>query len=57
LVDRQTGEAIAITFWEDEQALQASEERANELRAAVAEDMRASAQPSVERYEVAIFET
>src|SRR5437588_7459058 len=57
LVDRQSGEAIAITLWEDEQALRASEERANELRAAVAEEMRASEQPSVSRYEVAVFET
>jgi quinol monooxygenase YgiN len=57
LVDRQTGEAIAITLWEDEQALRASEERANELRAAVAEEMHASKQPTVNRYEVAVFET
>jgi len=57
LVDRQSGKAIAITLWEDEQALHASEERANELRAAVAEEMHASEQPSVSRYEVAVFET
>jgi len=57
LVDRQTGQAIAITLWEDEEALRASEGRANELRAAVAEEMHASEQPTVDRYEVAIFET
>jgi hypothetical protein len=57
LVDRETGAAIAITLWEDEQALRASEERANQLRAAVAEEMHASEQPTVNRYEVAVFET
>jgi len=57
LVDRETSEAIAITLWEDEQALRASEERANQLRAAVAEEVHASEQPTVNRYEVAVFET
>jgi len=57
LVDRQSGQALAITLWEDEQALRASEERANELRAAVAEEMRTSEEPTVDRYEVAVFET
>jgi quinol monooxygenase YgiN len=57
LVDRQTGKAVAITLWEDEQALAASEERADALRAAVAEEMRATGQPTVERYEVAVLET
>ena len=56
LVDRQTGRAVAITLWEDEQALRASEERANALRAEAAEQMGA-AQPTVDRYEVAVFET
>src|SRR2546425_5940551 len=54
---RETGEAIAITLWEDEQALRASEEQASQLRAAVAEEMHASEQPTVNRYEVAVFET
>ena len=57
LVDRQTGSAIAITLWQDEQALRASEERANALRAQAAEQMGASGEPTVERYEVAVFET
>ena len=56
LVDRQTGSAIAITLWEDERTLRASEERANALRAEAAEGMGASDQPTVERYEV-VFET
>lgn len=57
LVDRETGRAIAITLWEDEQALRTSEDRANALRAQAAEEMGASAQPTVARYEVAVFDT
>jgi quinol monooxygenase YgiN len=57
LVDRASGKALAITLWEDEQAMQASEERANALRAQAAEQMGASGQPEVARYEVAVFET
>jgi quinol monooxygenase YgiN len=57
LVDRESGSAVAITLWEDEAALSASEERANTLRAQAAEELGASEQPSVARYEVAVFET
>ena len=57
LVDRGTGSALAITLWEDEHALAASEERANALRADAAREMGASQQPTVARYEVAVFET
>jgi hypothetical protein len=56
LVDRQSGEAVAITLWEDEQALRATEESANALRADAAEQMGAAQAPTVGRYEVAIFE-
>ena len=56
LVDRQSGEAIAITLWEDEQALRASEESANALRADAADQMGATQAPAVGRYEVAVFE-
>lgn len=56
LVDRQSGEAIAITLWDDEQALRASEEAANALRADAADQMGASDTPNVGRYEVAVFE-
>jgi quinol monooxygenase YgiN len=55
LVDRAGGTALAITLWEDEAAMQASEESANDLRARAAEQMGAS-QPTVDRYEVAVFE-
>jgi hypothetical protein len=56
LVDRQTGEGLAITLWEDEQALRASEEQANALRAEAADQLGAMQAPTVGRYEVAVFE-
>jgi hypothetical protein len=56
LVDRQSGNAIAVTLWEDEQSLRASEDAANALRADAADQMGASETPAVERYEVAVFE-
>ncbi|MGB2875211.1 MAG: hypothetical protein WBB76_07015 [Gaiellaceae bacterium] len=56
LVDRGSGEALGITLWPDEAALRASEERANELRRGVTEQMNAN-EPQVARYEAAVFET
>ena len=56
LLDRQSGEAIAITLWEDEQAMRASEESANSLRAQAADQMGATQAPKIDRYEVAVFE-
>lgn len=56
LVDRASGDAIAITLWQDEQALSRSEDRANALRAEAADLMGADQSPAVTRYEVAIFE-
>ena len=56
LIDRQSGEGIAITLWEDEEALRASEESANALRADAADQMGATGDPKVGRYEVAVFE-
>ena len=57
LVDRASGNAMAITLWEDEAAMQASEERANQMRRDASEQMGAGGQARVERYEVAVFET
>ena len=57
LIDRDTGKGMGITLWESAEAMQASEERANELRASATETMGAGATPTVERYEVAVFET
>jgi heme-degrading monooxygenase HmoA len=56
LIDRESGNAIAMTLWEDDAAMQASEESANELRRTASQEMGAAEQPRVERYEVAVFE-
>jgi heme-degrading monooxygenase HmoA len=56
LVDRETGKVIAITMWESEEALRASEESASRLRAQASKQAGASQPPTVERYEVAVFE-
>ena len=55
LVNRDSGEAVSITLWEDEEAMRASDESASALRWSVADQMGA-AQPTVARYEVAVFE-
>jgi quinol monooxygenase YgiN len=56
LIDRESGDALAITLWEDEQAMQASENSANTLRTQAADQMGATDAPTVGRYEVAVFE-
>jgi hypothetical protein len=56
LLDRESGTGIAITLWDDEQSMRASEERANALRADAAEQIGATDDPAVGRYEVAVFE-
>lgn len=56
LMDRESGKAVAITLWQDEEALRASEERANALRADATQSMGAADAPTVERFEVAVFE-
>jgi heme-degrading monooxygenase HmoA len=56
LVDRTSGNALAITLWEDESAMQASEERANAMRRDASDQMGAEGEARVERYEVAVFE-
>jgi heme-degrading monooxygenase HmoA len=53
LVDREAGRSIAVTFWEDEQSMRASEEEANRIRRE-ASDLLESKTLKVERYEVAI---
>jgi heme-degrading monooxygenase HmoA len=57
LVDRATGKAIGVTLWESEDAMRASEEAANALRAQAAKEMHATAAPKVERYEVVVSES
>ncbi|HXF97876.1 MAG TPA: hypothetical protein VNJ46_04610 [Gaiellaceae bacterium] len=56
LIDRETGKGMAITLWPDEQTMRASEERANELRRQVVQEMGAGGEPRVDRYEVAVFD-
>lgn len=56
LIDRASGEAIAITLWEDEHAMRASEEAADAVRSRAADQLGATQAPTVGRYEVAVFE-
>jgi len=56
LVDRETGKAIAVTLWNDEEAMRQSEEAANEHRSRVSDQMQSEQAPIVERYEVAVFD-
>ena len=55
LVDRQSGKVIAVTLWESEEALRASEEAANRLRDEGAEAANETI-TGVERYEVTFAE-
>lgn len=52
LGDRGDGLAMAVTYWESEQALQQSEDAVKEERQRAAETAEAAADPIVERYEV-----
>jgi len=56
LIDRETGDGMAITLWDDEDAMRASEEQANELRRGALEALGSTQEPSVARYEVAVFD-
>lgn len=53
LVNRQSGKFMAISLWETEQALQASNAAADRVRARAAQTIDATAPPQVEMYEVA----
>lgn len=55
LIDVGTGKSLAITLWDSEDSLRASEERANQIRSDVADASRAQI-VDVERYEVSIME-
>ncbi len=56
LLERQSGKAISITLWESEEAMRATEEEANQLRAGIAEAANATIE-HVETYEVALSPT
>ena len=51
LGDRESGKAIAVTFWESEEAMRDSEEAVKGARQRAAETGRAG-EPQVERFEV-----
>jgi heme-degrading monooxygenase HmoA len=53
--DRQSGKVLAVTLWESEQAMRASEEAANQLRDESAEAAGETI-AGVERYEVTFAE-
>ena len=53
LVDRENGKSLAVTLWESEEAMRASEEAANSLRSETA-DALGTQMVGVERYEVAL---
>ena len=55
LGNRETGKVIAISLWESERALQATEEEANRLRAEAAE-ATGEAMAGVESYEAPLLE-
>ena len=55
LADRQSGKVVAVTLWESEQAMRASEDAANQLRDDSAEATSETI-AGVERYEVTFAE-
>lgn len=55
LIDRENGKSLAVTLWESEEAMRASEDAANSLRSEIAESL-GTQMVGVERYEVAIAE-
>ena len=55
LVDRDSGKTLGITLWESQEAMLASEQEAGRIRSEMT-DALGQAKPTVERYEVAIWE-
>lgn len=54
LGQRDSGRSLIVTFWDSEDAMTASEERANQMRSAAATELGATA-PEVDRYEVLFY--
>jgi heme-degrading monooxygenase HmoA len=54
LADRDTGRLLTITLWETAEAMRASEEPANQMRAQVAQAGGSTSPPGVDRYEVVV---
>jgi heme-degrading monooxygenase HmoA len=57
LADRGSGKVIGISFWESQEALQASEALGSAARAEAAETGQAGAEPVAERWEVVLDDT
>jgi heme-degrading monooxygenase HmoA len=55
LAQRDSGKSVVVTFWDSEDAMAASEERANQIRGAAATEMGATAAPQIDRYEVVFY--
>jgi heme-degrading monooxygenase HmoA len=56
LSDPTTGKCLVISFWETDQAMRASDERASRLRTDAAQRLGATDDATVERYEVVLQE-
>jgi heme-degrading monooxygenase HmoA len=50
--DRSTGAGIALSYWESEEAMRASEETLSQARKDALDDAGAQSQPTIEHYEV-----
>ena len=54
MVNRRTGQAAAITYWESEPAMRASERAAGQAVQAALERGQPSREPVIDRYEVVL---
>jgi heme-degrading monooxygenase HmoA len=54
LANRSTGTNIAISYWETEEAMRASEDAVRQPRADAADAAEARSEPIVERFEVLV---
>ena len=57
LAQRDSGRSLIVTFWDSEEAMTASEERANQMRSAAASQVGAQGAPQVDRYEVIFYKS
>lgn len=57
LADRDSGEVLGISFWQDEDALRASDELGEEARSQVNETGEAEADPERKNWEVVVDDT
>ena len=55
LAQRDSGNSLIVTFWDSEESMTASEERANQMRSAAATQVGAAGAPQVDRYEVLFY--